>query len=443
MKKPGTPTRVVILGAGFGGLECCKRLRGGEDLAITLIDRQNHHLFQPLLYQVATAGLSAPDIAQPVRAILAGQKNVTILMEEVSGIDLKAQKVITDGREVLYDYLVLGLGVKPGYMGHDEWKPFAPGLKRLSDATRIRTNVLSAFERAETCADSDEVARLMTVVVIGGGPTGVELAGAFAELARKALRKTFRHIDTAQSRIVLVEAASRILGTYSIDLSQYAENKLARMGVEVRTGAPVTEIGRKYVKLGGETIRAENIFWSAGIEAPSLTRDLGVEVDKAGRVLVKKDLSIPGHENAFAIGDIAHCVDGNGVFVPPLAPAAIQMGRHVAGIIRRERNVLGEDLTPYAGLLRGDFTYLDKGTMATIGRSAAVATSMGVKFRGLVAWFMWLFIHLLLLVGLRNKLAVLLHWFWAYLRYQPGARIILETETDGVQGTMDGGRSSK
>jgi NADH dehydrogenase len=269
----------------------------------------------------------------------------------------------------------------------------------------------------------------MTIVIVGGGPTGVELAGAFAELTRKALKITFRHIDTAKARIVLVEAAPRILGMYSEDLSAYAEKRLEQMGVEVRTNSPVLNLGKNRVDLDGETIHAENIVWSAGVEAPPVTRTLGVELDKAGRVVVAGDLSIPGFPNVFAIGDIASCTDRNGVRVPPLAPAAIQMGRHVAGIIRKERRiVLGDDLTPYAGLLRCDFAYFDKGTMATIGRSAAVAVSMGMKFRGFIAWCMWLFIHLILLVGLRNKLAVLLQWFWAYTHYQPGARIITEPE---------------
>ncbi len=428
--------RVVILGAGFGGLACCKKLRK-KDLSITVVDRQNHHLFQPLLYQVATAGLSAPDIAQPVRAILARQHNTTVLMQEVTGIDLTARKVLTGEREIPYDYLVIALGVRSGYFGHPHWARFAPGLKSLSDATRLRADLLYCFERAESASDPVEIARLMTIVIIGGGPTGVEIAGACAELARKVLKQSFRHIDTARARIILLEAAPRILGTFSEDLSRYAERKLARKGVAVRTNTPVADISEHRVHLEGEIIEADTIVWSAGVEAPPLTRSLGVKLDRTGRIVVDKDLSVPGHPEVFAIGDIASAVDTGGETVPGLAPAAIQMGRHVASIIAQEAFVPGGDLKPYQGLFRKEFSYLDKGTMATIGRSAAVASTMGLRFRGFIAWILWLFIHLILLVGLRNKLVVLLQWFYAYLRYNPGARIIT-----GVTGGANDPKSS-
>ncbi len=420
-----TQVKVVVLGAGFGGLELCKRLRR-ENVAITLVDRQNHHLFQPLLYQVATAGLSATDIAQPIRAILEKQKNVTVLMDEVRSIDLTARRVRTGHHDLAFDYLVIALGVTPHYFGNDGWARWAPGLKRLTDATLIRANVLSAFERAESSDDPDEIAELLTIVVVGGGPTGVELAGAFAELSRKALSGSFRRIDTTKTRIILIEASDRILGMYSPELSAYAEKKLLRLGVEVRTNSPVLDITENTVVLEGERIASRNIVWSAGVAAPSLTQDLGVALDRSGRIHVQADLSIPSHPGVFAIGDIASCTDRTGIRVPPLAPAAIQAGRHVARIIRNETRALGDDLTPYGDTLRPGFAYFDKGTMATIGRSAAVAASMGLTFRGLVAWVMWLFIHLLLLIGLRNKLSVLLQWAWAYLHYKPGARIIIQ-----------------
>jgi NADH dehydrogenase len=423
--------KIVILGAGFGGLECCKRLRDRPDLDIVLIDRQNHHLFQPLLYQVATAGLAAPDIAQPVRAILAKQENARVLMEEVQDIPLTRKCVVTHLREIPYDYLVIALGVRTGYFGHPEWAHHCIGLKSLAEATAIRASVLDSFERAEANEDPAEVARLMTIVVVGGGPTGVELAGSFAELSKKALRGNFRNIDPSTTRIVLIEAGPRLLSMYSERLSAYAKRKLCHMGVEVMVNSAVEEVGEGFVKVPAITIQSDNIIWAAGTEAPEITRKLGVKLDRSGRIIVEKDLSIPSHPEVFVIGDIASAVDGNNLPVPPLAPAAIQMGDHVAALIHNETRVAhSSSLAKSVGLLRGDFKYRDKGTMATIGKSAAVASSMGLNLTGFIAWFMWLAIHLLLLVGLRNKLAVLLSWLFAYIRYNPGARIITSVRTD-------------
>ncbi|MCB1065040.1 MAG: NAD(P)/FAD-dependent oxidoreductase [Verrucomicrobiae bacterium] len=431
MKPQPTDPRphILVLGAGFAGLEFCLAMRGRDDLRITLVDRQNHHLFQPLLYQVASAGLAAPEIAHPVRSVFSDQENVSVLMDEVRAIDLKERRVTLADRVVSYDYLVIGLGVKTGYFGHAEWENHAIGLKNLHDATEIRRRILLAFERAEMCEDPEEKRRLMTVAIVGGGPTGVELAGAFAELVRHVLRRDFRSIDTNEAHVVLVEAAPRLLTMYDEDLSEYTRQKLESMGVQVLTGAPVQNVREKAVELPDRTIDAENIIWAAGIEAVPLTRTLGVETDPAGRLIVETDLSLPGHPEVFAVGDIAHCIDQAGVRVPGLCPAAIQMGKHAAKVIRddlKKRHRRKADAYP----VRPQFRYFDKGSMATIGRSAAVATSAGMKFQGFLAWLMWLFIHLLFLVGFRNKVAVLLQWFYAYVRYRRGARIITGVRGD-------------
>lgn len=407
-------------------MECAKAFRGAA-VRVTLVDRQNHHLFQPLLYQVASAGLAAPEIAHPVRSVFADQENVTVLMDEARAIDFGARSVALTSRELRYDYLVIGLGVKTGYFGHPEWEKHAIGLKSLDDATEIRRRVLLAFERAEMCEDPAEKARLMTVAVIGGGPTGVELAGAFAELARHVLRRDFRHIDTHQARIVLIEGGPRLLSMYDEDLSQYTRERLESLGVTVLTASPVKEVRSKTVDLGENVIKAENVIWAAGVEAVPLTRKLGVKTDPAGRLMVETDLSLPGHPEVFAVGDIAHCIDQAGVRVPGLCPAAIQMGTHAARVILGDIKAGPRRAGSYG--VRPQFRYFDKGSMATIGRSAAVATSMGMKFRGFIAWLMWLFVHLLFLIGFRNRVAVLLQWFYAYVRYRRGARII--TGVDG------------
>ncbi len=415
MKNP----RVVILGGGFAGIECAKAFKN-KAVDVLLIDRQNHHLFQPLLYQVASAGLAAPEIAHPIRSIFFNQENVEVLMDEVTAIDLTGKKVIAREREEPYDYLVIAMGVKTGYFGKNEWEKFARGLKTLDDATAIRRDILYAFEKAEACDNPAEREKLMTIAVIGGGPTGVELAGAFAELARHVLRRDFKNINTNEAKIFLIEAQDRLLTMYDPALSDYTRKTLEGMGVTVRLGSPVAELKEGEVVLGNETIRAENIVWAAGIEASPLTRQLGVETDRGGRIVVDTDLSIPGHPEVFVAGDLARCLDQAGKLVPALCPAAMQMGKHAAKVILEE--IEGRGGKNYD--VRPQFRYFDKGSMATIGRSHAVAESMGMKFDGFIAWLMWLFIHLLFLVGFRNRIAVLMQWFYAYVRYRRGARII-------------------
>jgi NADH dehydrogenase len=417
---------VVVLGAGFGGLTFCQTFNH-PGARITLIDRQNHHLFQPLLYQVATAGLSAPEIAQPIRSILSDRPNVTVLMDQAIDFDLASKKVVLEKNALAYDYLVLALGGVTSYFGHPEWEPLAPGLKSLDDAIRIRRHILLAFEKAETELDAKAHDRLMTIVVVGGGPTGVELAGAFAELARHVLKSDFRRIDPAQARIILMEAGPRILAHLSPELSATAQQQLARMGVEVRTNTMVKDINKGRVHLGsGELIEAENMVWAAGVSASPLTRKLGVELDRAGRVKVGPDLSLPGHPEVFAIGDMALVLDEEGRPVPGVSPAAMQMARHVARIIQDDL-IFG----PAPGR-RPSFKYWDKGTMATIGRSAAVAKIGKLEFDGFPAWAAWLLVHLIFLIGFRNKLAVLLQWAYSYFTYKRGARIVtgLSEETN-------------
>lgn len=414
--------QIVVLGAGFGGLEFCKCFHS-PDAQITLVDRTNHHLFQPLLYQVATAGLSAPDIAQPIRSILANQPNVTVLLDNVADFKLAEKRVVLAGQTLAYDFLVLALGGCTSYFGHPEWEQFAPGLKTLDDAIQIRNRVLLSFEKAETEAAVEEHARLMTIVVVGGGPTGVELAGAFAELARHVLKADFRRIDPTQARVILIEAAPRVLSHMSPELSASAQRQLEKIGVQVRTNTKVRDIAEGRVELeNGETIHAGNILWGAGVSATPLTKKLGVELDRAGRVKVKPDLSVPGHPEMFAIGDMALVLEADGKPVPGVSPAAMQMAKHVARIIEN-------DIAFPGGVARPAFKYWDKGTMATIGRSAAVAQVGKFEFSGFIAWLAWLGIHLIFLVGFRNKISVLFHWFYSYLTYKRGARII----TKGIQ----------
>jgi NADH dehydrogenase len=411
-------SHILVLGAGFGGLAFCKHFRH-PSAQITLVDRTNHHLFQPLLYQVAAAGLSAPEIAQPIRSILADHPNTTVLLDEVSNINLSERKVSLQYNTLSYDYLVLALGSTTSYFGHPEWEQFAPGLKTLEDALRIRSQVLLAFEKAENTPDSAEREKLMTIVVVGGGPTGVELAGAFAELARTVLTKDFRRINPAQARIILLEAAPSVLGHFPPDLIASATTQLEHLGVQVRTSMRVKSITKHQVELeSGEIIRAENILWAAGVAATPLTKNLGVELDRAGRVKVRPDLSLPGHPEVFAVGDMALVTDEQGKPVPGVSPAAMQMARHVARIIGDELD-LGAGNAP-----RPPFHYWDRGTMATIGRSAAVAWIGKLKFSGWLAWLAWLFVHLIFLIGFRNKLAVLLQWAYSYFAYKRSARII-------------------
>jgi NADH dehydrogenase len=409
---------VLVLGAGFGGLEFCKHFRR-PNARITLVDRTNHHLFQPLLYQVATAGLSAPEIAQPVRAIFSNRPDITVLLDRVANFDLAHRKVLLAENTLSYDYLVLALGGQTGYFGHPEWEQFAPGLKTLDDALRIRSRVLLAFEKAENQKEAPLRDQLLTIVVVGGGPTGVELAGAFAELARTVLKRDFRHIDPSQARVILIEGSPRVLSNLPPDLSASAQRQLEKLGVQVRTSTRVKDIRENEVELEtGEVIRAGNILWAAGVSATPLTAKLGVELDKTGRVKVNPDLSLPQHPEVFAIGDMALVLGKDGQPVPGVSPAAMQMGRHVARIIEKEIDS-GTMLSP-----RPAFKYWDKGTMATIGRSAAVAWLGKIKISGLFAWLAWLFIHLIFLIGFRNRLAVLLQWTYSYFAYKRSARII-------------------
>jgi NADH:ubiquinone reductase (H+-translocating) len=409
--------RIVVLGAGFGGLEFCKRFHHPA-ARITLVDRTNHHLFQPLLYQVATAGLSATEVAQPIRSILSRNRNVTVIMASVVDFKLAEKKVVLAEHELSYDYLVVALGGCTGYFGHPEWERYAPGLKSLEDALRIRSQVLIAFEKAETEESPQEQERLMTVAIVGGGPTGVELAGAISELARHVLRADFRRIDSARARVILLEGGNAILPQLPPDLSASAKRQLEALGAQVRVNTKVKTISKDCVELeSGESIRAANILWAAGVAASPLTKKLGAELDRAGRVKVNPDLSLPGHPEVFCVGDLALALGADGKPVPGVSPAAMQMAAHAARIVEGELNSPGKAPRP-------PFKYWDKGTMATIGRSAAVAQVGRFHFSGLFAWLAWLLIHLIFLVGFRNKIAVLFQWLYSYATYKRGARII-------------------
>ncbi len=414
----GTP-RVVIVGAGFAGLEAARALRGAP-VHVSVVDRRNHHLFQPLLYQVATAALNPADISAPIRHVLRRQANAEVLLGEVAFVDASRRAVgLADGAEVSYDFLVVATGATHSYLGHDEWSSLAPGLKTVEDALEIRRRILLAFERAEREGEGDDPARraLLTFVVIGGGPTGVELAGALAEIARHTLATDFRHIRPESARIVLVEAAPRVLPTYPEKLSSAARRQLERLGVEVRTEARVTGIDPGGVGIGAERIDAATVLWGAGVAASPLARTLGVALDRAGRVAVLPDLSVPGHPEVFVAGDLAALQADGGDPVPGVAPAAIQEGRHAARNVLRA--VRGEPTTP--------FRYRDKGMLATVGRAAAVARIRRLQFSGFLAWLAWLFVHIYFLIGFRNRVAVILQWGWSYLTFKRGARLITET----------------
>lgn len=404
---------VVIVGGGFGGLAAARTL-AGRPVRVTLVDRRNHHLFQPLLYQIATATLSPADIATPLRSILRAAANVRVLLGEAEKVDLAGRRLgLVDGA-LDYDALILAAGASHSYFGHDDWEPLAPGLKSLEDAIEIRRRVLLAFEAAERATDAAERAALLTFIVIGGGPTGVELAGALAEIARHSIARDFRAIDPAQARIVLLEAGDRVLAAFPADLSGRAAQALGRLGVEVRTGSKVTNVTSDAVWLGGEQIRSRAVIWAAGVAASPLARSLGVPLDHAGRIPVEPDLSVPGHPEVLAIGDLCALRDAKGALLPGLAPVAMQQGRAAAD--NAWRHLSGQPTRPFA--------YRDKGSMATIGRGAAVAVVGDLHLSGTLAWLAWLFVHIMYLVGFRNRVLVLIEWAWAYVTWQRGARLI-------------------
>jgi NADH dehydrogenase len=405
--------RIVVIGAGFGGLEAARKL-AKLPVHLVLIDRKNHHTFQPLLYQVATAGISPGEIAAPIRWILRGRKNVEVLLGEVVGFDLQRRVVKLSDLEVPYDYLVLAAGATHSYFGHDEWEPWAPGLKTIEDALEIRRRVLLAFELAERRAAAGQPQTDLNFVIVGAGPTGVELAGTLAEIARQVLRDEFASIDPRKTRIVLLEGGPRVLPAYAPDLSQSAVRQLEKLGVEVRTSAMVTRIAPGGVWIGEEQMPATVVLWAAGVAASPLGKKLDMPVDRAGRVMVNNDLTLPGHPEVFVIGDLANAKDEHGNLLPGVAPVAMQQGRYVAKII-------AGDLRHSS---RKNFHYLDKGSLATIGRAAAVAQIRKIHISGYLAWLAWLFIHVMFLIGFRNRLIVMIQWAWSYLTYERGARLI-------------------
>ena len=407
---------VVIVGGGFAGLYAARSL-GRAPVRVTLLDRRNHHLFQPLLYQVATAALSPGDIASPIRWILRRQDNVEVLLADVQRVEPEHHRVVLADGEVTYDYLILATGATHAYFGRDEWRPVAPGLKTLEDALEIRRRVLLAFERAERQIDPAKRQTLLTFVVIGGGPTGVELAGALAEISRESLAHNFRHFDPRSARVVLVEGAPALLGAFPESLRAAARRDLDRLGVDVRTGSIVTAVSTGRVEMGAESIEAATILWAAGVAASPVGAMLGVATDRAGRVLVEPDLTIPGHRDVFVVGDLASLKGPDGRPLPGVAQVAIQMGEHAAANIRR-----AIDRQPYRA-----FRYRDLGNMATIGRASAIADFGWLRLTGWFAWLAWLFVHIMNLIGFRNRVAVLIQWAWAYITYQRAIRLITGT----------------
>ena len=413
---PSKPHRVVIVGAGFGGLETTFGLTGCP-VEITLIDRRNHHLFQPLLYQVATASLATSEIAWPIRYLLRDRPDVTTLFANVNGVDASGKRVLLDdGDSISYDTLVLATGARHAYFGHDEWEPFAPGLKTLEDATTLRRRILVAFERAERETDPGRRTALLTFVIIGAGPTGVELAGTIADMAKDTLPRDFRHIDTRKARVVLIEAGPRVLAGFPDDLSAYAQRSLERLGVEVMLGAPVTDCSADGVVYGGEKLEARTIIWAAGVRASRAAEWLNAPADRACRLKVEPDLTVPGHPDIFAIGDTVTIAAPDGNPVPGIAPAAKQEGRYVADLIKAR--LAGRTLPP--------FRYKHAGSLAQIGKRLAVIDFGRIKLRGTIAWWIWGIAHIYFLIGLRNRLSVALSWLWIYVRDQRASRLITQ-----------------
>ena len=405
--------RVVIVGAGFGGLSAAKAL-ARTDYDVTVIDQHNYHLFQPLLYQVATAGLSPADIASPIRGILSNTPNIKVVLGKVSGVDTARREVVAEGRRIPFDSLILATGAQHAYFGHDEWAACAPGLKTIDDATYIRRRILLAFEKAETEPDAAERARLLNFVVIGGGPTGVEMAGAIAELANRALAKDFRAIDPRCARVILVEAAPRLLTPFDPSLSEEARRSLIQLGVDVRLGAAVTAVDQDGVSIGAERIEARTVIWGAGVMASPAGHWLGVDTDRAGRVKVAPDLSVPGHPDIFVIGDTALATGVDGKPLPGVAPVAKQQGEYVAHLVAERTR--GRSVPP--------FRYRDFGALATIGRKRAVVQMGRLKLTGFIAWLLWSVAHIYFLIGFRNRFAVATNWLWNYITFQRGTRLI-------------------
>jgi NADH dehydrogenase len=417
-----TAPHVVILGGGFAGLYAARDL-GRAPVKVTVIDRRNHHLFQPMLYQVATAGLNPADIASPIRSVLRRQKNTEVLLAEASEVDVEQRKVhFSDGTSIAYDYLIVATGARHSYFGHDEWEVLAPGLKSLEDALEIRRRVLLAFELAEREPDPVRRHAYLTFVVVGGGPTGVEMAGAVAEIRRYALRRDFRHIDPREATVMLLEGGPRLLPSYPESLSDQAKQELRRLGVEVRTETMVTDIRPGYVAAAGWTIPTRTVVWAAGNTASPLLRSLDAPLDRAGRAIVEPDCTIPGHPEVFVLGDAAAYNHQEGGTLPGICPVAIQMGQYAA-------KVIAGDLE---GRPRRAFRYWDKGQLAVIGRGHAVADIWRLHFGGFIAWLIWIFVHIFFLIGFRNRVLVLIQWAWSYLTYSRGARLITEEVKPGT-----------
>ena len=424
------PPHVVVIGAGFAGLACARALRRAP-VRVTIVDRRNHHLFQPLLYQVATAGLNPGDIAVPIRSFLRRQKNLDVVLAEVNGFDLDGRRVILAGGETLpYDHLLVATGATHSYFGKLEWARFAPGLKNVEDALEIRRRVLLAFEEADREPDPRRREALLTFVIVGAGPTGVELAGAIAEIARHTLASEFRRIDPRQARVVLLEGVDRVLPTYAPDLSDAARRQLETLGVEVRTSALVTGMDADGVTVGEQHVPSRTVLWGAGVAASPLARHLAAPLDRAGRLKVNPDLTVPGHENVYAAGDLALVLQRDGTPVPGVAPAALQEGRHVARNI--SATLHGEPRRP--------FHYWNKGILSTIGRARAVGEVGPFHVRGLLAWLAWLFVHIFFLIGFRNRFAVILQWAWSYATWGRGARLIVDTAEQAQLAASDAAR---
>ncbi len=413
MDKTSNRPRVAIIGGGFGGIAAARALAEAP-VDITLIDRRNYHLFQPLLYQVAMAGLSPNEIAYPIRSMLSKQANCTVVLDEVRGVDLANRRLQLIDNALPYDYLILATGSQNSFFGRDEWKDYAMGLKDVDDAVEIRRRVLLSFETAENESDPEKRKRLLTFVLIGGGPTGVELAGALSELAHKALARDFRHIDPSSAEIILLNGSDQILAAYPADLAHEAASCLRRLGVQIRSNARVTNITADGVEVGSQRIPSATVIWAGGVSGTPLAASLGVKIDRAGRIEVEKDLSVPGHRNVFAIGDACVFLHQDGKPLPGLAPAAMQQGKAAAQSI----------LDDLAGRKRSTFHYHHKGSLATIGRKAAIADFGAVRLKGAIAWWAWLFIHIYFLIGFRNRLIVLLDWLWSYVSYQLSSRLI-------------------